>query len=410
MADDQDSKGGPPSTDDLLNALSAQVGGKSGPSEEDAASSDAPAPDDEGSAQDAPAEDAEAEAEPAPEEPPESKVEAAAKSKAKPKAKSANRTATGEIADAAAIFGIGGADDDDDPLPDGGDDLDDDEFGIQGGGGSGRLVGVSVVVVILALVGAFLGYLGQKRMAELDEANVLVDSPIEIITLYDVHQEDIKQFKIKQHNKAERAKVPIYGNLRIESEPEFADVYLECLPTDARCNNVGTKEAPKWDSHWVRDEETKEKKCVRDEDCRVCREATEAERNAEDFDPKALCSIYDAKCQTGQCYLPIRTATTMQSLYIGTLGGLDATRQYRISVKLPGWLEERYDVASKDWGQQAIPGRDDSDRIFVKRFELKPDPMAPPDIKEKVDAYLKAKEEEAASMLKEMEAWNAQGN
>ena len=401
MADDHNSQGGPPSTDDMLNALSAQMGD---------ADAGKPAADDSHDA--APQDDAEAEAEAdksASDEAEATDDEQKAAPAPKGKAKSAGRTATGEIADAAAIFGISGGDDDDDPLPDESGDLDDDDFGMQTGG-SGKFIGFGIVVAILVLVGGFLIYLGQKRMAELEEANVLVDSTLEIITLYDVHQEDIKQFKIKKHHKAERAKVPIYGNLRIESEPEFADVYVECLPTDARCNNVGTKEAPKWDSHWVRDEETKDKKCVRDEDCRVCRQATEDERKAEDFDPKALCSIYDAKCQTGQCYLPIRTATTMQSLYIGTLGGLEATRQYRVTVKLPGWLEERYEVGTKDWGQQAIPGRDDSDRIFVRRFQLRPDPMAPPDIKEKVDAYLKQKEEEAASMLKEMEAWNAQGD
>ena len=291
-------------------------------------------------------------------------------------------------------------------LPDDSGDLDDQDFGSQGSG-RGKVIGASVVLVILLLVGGFLAYLGEKRMAELEEANVLVDSALEIITLYDVHQEDIKQFKIKEHNKAERAKVPIYGNLRIESEPEFADVYVECLPTDARCNNVGDKATPRWDSHWVRDEETKEKKCVRDEDCRVCREATPAEVKEEGFDPRALCSIYDAKCQTGECFLPIRTATTMQSLFIGTLGGLEADRRYNVIIKLAGWMEERYEVTSKDWDQQAIPGRDDSDRIFVKRFELRPDPMAPPDIKAKVDAYLKEKEEASAARMKELEAWNS---
>ena len=153
--------------------------------------------------------------------------------------------------------------------------------------------------------------------------------------------------------------------------------------------------------------ETKEKKCVRNEDCRVCREATAKEREAEDFDPRALCSIYDAQCQAGQCYLPIRTATTMQSLYVGTLGGLDPQRHYKITLKKPGWKEEFYDVTAKDWSQQAIPGRDDSDRIFVKRFELQPDPNAPPEIRAEVEEYLKQKEEAAAAMMKEMEAWNA---
>ncbi len=426
MADDQDSKGGAPSTDDLLNALSSQMSGKKEDSSKEAeAADDAPAADD---AETSDAETSDAETSEGADDAAEADADAgggsdsagddaeAAPAKADPssKQKAAGRTATGEIADAAAIFGIGGDDDDDDDddddlLPDDSSDLDDGDFGMQGSS-KGKMIGVSVVVVILVLVGGFLAYLGEKRMAELDDANVLVDSPLEIITLYDVHQEDIKQFKIKQHHKAERAKVPIYGNLRIESEPEFADVYVECLPTDGRCNNVGVKGAPRWDSHWVRDEETKEKKCVRDEDCRVCRDATPEEVKEEGFDPRALCSIYDAKCQAGECFLPIRTATTMQSLYIGTLGGLDADRRYNISIKLAGWLEERYEVGSKDWGQQAIPGRDDSDRIFVKRFELKPDPMAPPHIKEKVDAYLKEKEEAAAAMMKEMEAWNSQGN
>ena len=407
MADDDDTGGGPPSTDDMLNALSSQIGDKSKnvAKAEDSASADAPVADngDDGAgAEEARSKEADSDGEAeAPTAEEESKPAEAAK-------KTSIRTATGEIADAAAIFGLSGADDsDDDVLPDESDDLDDDFVPNRGSGG---LIGAVVVVGILLVVGLFLGWLGQKRMSELERADVLIDSWVEIITLYDVHQEDIKQSKIKKHNKEQRAKVPIYGNLRIESEPEFADVYIECMPRDARCNNVGSKDAPSWDSHWVSDEETKEKKCVRDEDCRVCREAKPKEMAEEGFDPRALCSIYDAKCQAGQCFLPIRTATTMQSLYIGTLGGLEQERKYSLSIKLAGWLEERYEVTARDWSQQAIPGRDDSDRVFVKRFQLKPDPMAPPDIKAKVDAYLLEKAEAAAAMMKEMEAWQAQGN
>jgi len=404
MADDHDSSGGAPSTDDMLNALASEVSGKKTRAVDEGATTVqetvTPQPED--------GEAPEAADEPDPEEASEGEPESeAAEESAQTSKKSAPRSSTGEIKDATAIFGISQDDvslddiDFDEPV-------DDDMLGAPAGGG--RMIGIVLVLVILGGIAVFLGMLGQKRMSELEDAHVLVDSWVEVLTLYDVHQEDIKQYKIKQHNKAERAKVPIYGNLRIESEPEMADVYLECQPPDGHCNNVGTKEAPRWDSHWVRDEETKEKKCVRDEDCRECRTATAEEMKEEGFDPRALCSIYDAKCQAGQCYLPIRTATTMQSLYVGTLAGLDPARRYTLTLKKAGWLDERYEVGAKDWTQQAIPGRDDSDRTFVKRFEFKPDPMAPPEIKAKVDAYLKEKEEAAAAMMKEMEAWEASGN
>ena len=275
----------------------------------------------------------------------------------------------------------------------------------RGGAGHGPWI-VAAVLLLGALTSVVLVLQSYgDRMTKLQDANILVDSPLELLTLYDVHEQDLRRFESKARDKAQRAKVPLYGNLRIESEPEFADVFVECVPLDAHCNNTGTREAPRWDSHWVPDEESKTSTCRGDEDCRVCRQPTYAERNATDLDPRSLCSIYDTKCQAGRCYLPIRTATTLQSLYIGTVGGLETERRYRIIIRMPGWLEQTYEVSHLDWSQKANPGRQDSDRIFVKRFELRPDPAAPPVIKSKVDTYLRTKLEEEAAMMREMEAW-----
>lgn len=439
MAEDNDSKksGGAPSTDDMMNALSGIIGG-GGPTKAEEATVEAAEPEPEPPEPSVPEEETAAEAAAAAQATAEAKLAeaeammAAAKAKlaeaeaaraaapakvakapkpaAAPAPKPAGgRASTDAVGAVAGSMFMSGADDEplDDDAGDAGDDDLDDDLDVRKGGGVGTWIGAVATVLILGGVLVFLWILADRRMKELESANVLVDGYVELITLYDVHQEDIKQWRIKEHTTAERAKVPVYGILKIDSEPQFADVHIECMPRDARCNNAGTKEAPRWESHWVLDEETREKRCIRDEDCRECREPAPEELKEPDFDMRALCSIYDAKCQEGHCYLPMRTSTTMQGLFVGTLGGLEAERRYVVRLEKPGWLTQTYEITSKDWTLRVNPSRDDSDRVYLHSFNLEPDPNAPPDIKAKVDEYLKKKLEDQAAMLEEMKKWES---
>ncbi len=132
MADDHDSSGGAPSTDDMLNALASEVSGKKAQSGDEGATTvqETVTPEAEAADEPEPVEAAAEEPEPEPE--PEAVEEPAAPSK-----KSAPRSSTSEIKDAAAIFGISQADlslddiDFDEAVDD-----DDDMLGAPAGGGA----------------------------------------------------------------------------------------------------------------------------------------------------------------------------------------------------------------------------------------------------------------------------------
>jgi hypothetical protein len=445
MPDDNQGGGGPPSTDDMLNALAKQMGvegEESGgppplPEEAKAASAEEPPPEpaaepvaDAAVVAEALAAQAEAAAQAAAvaAEAAQTALAAAERARADAAAKAEAAKAPVEEAPAAeeagaisagsatAMLGLGGSSDDDDDdlgepsLED--EDLDEEDLLVkQRAARNSVLLWGGLLAAILIPVLLVLMSLYSKRAEQLEGADVLVDAWWEVLTLYDVHEEDIKSWALRAHTKAERAKMPVWGHLRIESEPQQADIFVGCEPRDERCNNSGTKENPSWDPHWVRDIELKDRRCMQDSDCRECRDLTEEDRKQEDYiaNPseymKRLCRVFDVKCKTGGCYLPLRTGATMQSLYLGTVGGLQKDRRYAVRVGMPGWISETHTVSSNDWTSRLDPSRDDSDRTFLKRFELKPDPNAPPDVKARVDAYLKKKLEDQAAMMQEMDQW-----
>ncbi len=264
---------------------------------------------------------------------------------------------------------------------------------------------VITLLVVAAVSGGLLFYFLEERRTELAAAEIEPDSWVEMITDFDIHQQEIKEYKARKVEEEQRAKTPIFGHLRLETEPSQAFVVIDCLPMDAHCNNAGTKTEPRWENQYVKDEEIGDRKCSADVDCRDCKPAPPLAAGEAPPTPESLCRFPDARCAGEVCRLPMKTAITIQSLYVGTLAGLQADRKYAVRVHKPGWITETFEVGVADWETKMVPDRDDSDRTAVKRLELKPDPNAPEEIRKQVEEYIKKKADAEAAMMQEMEKW-----
>lgn len=248
----------------------------------------------------------------------------------------------------------------------------------------------SVILTALLVSAVLLAIFLEKRRAELKANDIEPEGAWDMIAHFDVHQQDIVAYKARKAAEEKRAKTPIYGHLRIETDPPQADVYISCIPLDARCNNVGTKENPQWDEHYVKDEELGKKECKSDADCQECTmpaagsaapapaAGTGAATELALAPAGPTCRFPDARCSDGLCRLPMRTAITIQSLFIGTLVGLEKERKYHVRLSKPGWITEEFDVSEENWENKLIPGREDSDRAFRKQIELKAHPCCFP--------------------------------
>lgn len=381
MADTKNPK--TPTTDDMIAALAEEFGLGDGP-----AAPSAPAP------ASAPA--------PPKQQPP---VKRAAPAAPKPPPRP-------ELDDIADIFGPGG-DGDSEPLgalEADGDDLDFDEGEMLAARSRKRtaIAFLITIVVVLAACAAVMYVFLANRHTELAAAEIEPDTWLEMITDFDIHTEEIREYKQRKAHEAQLAKTPIYGNLRLETEPTFANVTIDCIPMDTHCNNAGTKEAPRWESQYVRDEEIGDRKCSTDRDCQDCKPAPAPTPGEPPIDPRKLCRFPDAKCAGSVCRLPMKTAITIQSLFVGTLAELQPDRKYRVRIFKPGWQTETIELGASAWDTKLVPQRDDSDRVAIRRLDLKPDPNAPEELRKEVEEYLRKKAEAEAAMMQEMEKWEQQ--
>ncbi len=224
----------------------------------------------------------------------------AAKPKPKPKPKAAPKPKpepAEPVDDIADIFnpggGGGGGIDLDDPLEPATLSDDDDEAAFIAAR-SRRRTAIAFLVMVAVVLGACATVLYvflANREKELATSQIEPESWLEMITDFDIHTEEIREYKQRKAHEAQLAKTPIYGNLRLESEPTLANVTIDCVPMDNHCNNAGTKDTPRWERQYVRDEEIGDRKCSVDRDCQDCK-------------PRAAAHAWRAPHRSGQA-LPL---------------------------------------------------------------------------------------------------------
>jgi len=242
------------------------------------------------------------------------------------------------------------------------------------------LVGLLVTIgVVFAIAVILLSIFLDRRRDELAAHEVVPENWVEMLSQFDVHQQEMVEYKRRKAEEERKAKTPLYGHIKIETDPAQADVYIACLPLDARCNNVGTKDQPRWDDHFVKDEELGDRACTTEAECQECAPAPAPVAPPPGTPagavpaPQPICKFAGAQCVQGKCKMPMRTAITIQSLWIGNLLGVDPERKYQVRISKPGWVTETFEVTAADWTNQLIPGRSDSDRVFLKQIPLKVD-------------------------------------